>query len=119
MTADQWLAGGGILGLITALGVIGRLVLDAWRERRTVPVSERTTAVTDTATANAVILATLEAMAGENTRLRARVLHLERDNEAKATKISELTVQVADAQKQLQGIADELQRLKKTDDERK
>ncbi|MCW2543122.1 MAG: hypothetical protein JWM40_674 [Frankiales bacterium] len=112
MNADQVLAGGGVAGLVIAVSYIGRLVLDWFKEKRSGDVVEKSTSVTDAATANAVILQSLKALGEENVRLQKKVGHLESESAAKDRKISELNDRLGTAQEQIQSIADELAQLK-------
>lgn len=90
-TLADLLPGGGLVGLLVVIYWCGRLVLDGFRERkaahlasRTLEGSEQTAAVTDTAAANAVILATLKALSDENARLQGRL----RDKDAELADLS-------------------------------
>lgn len=112
MTTDSLVAGGGVAGLIIAVAYIGRLGLDWFKEKRSGDVIEKSTSVTDAATANAVILQTVKALGEENARLQKKVLHLERESQSKDSKISELNDRLGRAQVQIQSIADELAQLK-------
>lgn len=94
-TTDALVTGGGLGALALAISYIGRLALDWVRERRTGPRETTTAAVTDAATANAVLLSTVEALQGENTRLHKRVATLETENARKDEKLTELEGRLA------------------------
>lgn len=120
MTVDSLLAGGGTAGGIIAVGYVGRLALDWLKDHRsgevaekTAAVAEKTGAVTDAATASTVVLASLKALQEENTRQQEKIRHLEAEDERKSRVITELTDRLAKAQVQIQGIADELEQLKR------
>lgn len=93
---DQLVTGGGLGGIALAVVYVGRLTLDWLRERRKAPVETSTAAVTDAATANAVLLSTLESVQGENKRLQGRVKTLEDENAAKDRKLADLEGRLAD-----------------------
>ena len=86
MDAQALLTGGGVGGILVALAVVGRLMLDAWKT----PKGRRSNAVADAAEANATLVQTLTALQAENTRLSGRVSMLEDEAEAKDRKIDEL-----------------------------
>lgn len=109
---DQVLAGGGIAGLTIAISYIGRLVLDWVKEKRDGEVVEKSTSVTDAATANAVIIQSLKALGEENSRLQRKVGHLEQESAVKDELIADLGKRLTQAQQQIQSIADELAQLK-------
>lgn len=120
MSFDSLLAGGGTAGGILAAGYVGRLALDWYKEHRsgevaekTAAVAEKTSSVTDAATASTVVLASLKALQEENTRQQAKIRHLEAEDERKTKVITELTDRLTKAQAQIQGIADELEQLKR------
>lgn len=87
---DELVTGGGLGGIALAVVYVGRLTLDWLRERRKGPVETSTAAVTDAATANAVLLSTVEALQKENGRLNRRVESLETENARKDAKLTEL-----------------------------
>jgi len=105
MNFDDLLVGGGGMGAAAVFIWCARLTLDWWKERRTGTLSTKTASVTDAATANTIILATLTALQSENTRLQRKVEHLEEENEMKDGKITELEAR-------LNAIAVELAQLK-------
>ena len=87
---DALVTGGGIGGLALAIVYVGRLTLDWLRERRKGPVENTSAAVTDAATANAVLLSTIESLQSKNARLWTRVGSLETENARKDAKLTEL-----------------------------
>jgi len=102
---DQLITGGGITGLAVAIVYMGRLALDWLRDRRSAPINAASAYVGDAATANAVLVKSLEALQAENTRLVSRVQYLEAEDARKDGKISEL-------EQRLSAIANELAALK-------
>lgn len=105
MNFDDLLVGGGGMGAAAVFIWCGRLALDWWKDHRSGTLTSKTTSVTDAATANTIILATLTALQAENTRLQRKVEHLEEENEMKDSKITELETR-------LNAIAVELAQLK-------
>lgn len=105
-------AGGGIAGLILSITYVGRLALDWAKERKTGSVSEKSASVTDAATANTVILKSLEAVVAENGRMQRKIKHLEDESAEKDFKIKDLESRLAGALSQIKDIADELAQLK-------
>ena len=93
---DAVITGGGVAGLVLSLTYVGRLALDWWRDRHTVSSSTASAHVGDAATANAVLVKTLEGLQAENGRLQARVQHLEAEDQRKADKITELERRLSD-----------------------
>ena len=114
MITGDILTGGGAVGLVAVAGYVMKQIFDAWQAARTGDVAEKSTSVTDAATANAVILGSLKALGDENVRLRLSVRHLEEESVLKDTKIRELETKLGDALAQIQGIAEELSALKST-----
>lgn len=102
---DQLITGGGIAGLLVAATYVGRLGLDWLRDKRSAPTTAASVHVGNAATANAVLVATLEGLQAENSRLVKRVADLEAEDQRKDDKI-------ADLEQRLQGIALELSALK-------
>lgn len=96
------LASGGVIGLILALAYIGRLLLDWIKERKTdktvgvtVGIAEKTAAMSDASTVNAMILSSLEAVTDENGRLRSRVESSEAENARLRGRIETLENEIA------------------------
>ena len=81
MNVDSLLTGGGSAAFVVALAYVGRLVFDWWKERGA-GRSARSTAVTDAAAANAVLLASLKEEREEVQRLSAEVAELRTQNAA-------------------------------------
>lgn len=96
MDLSPLLTGGGAAGLVLAVGYIGRLALDAWREKRTAPREQATASVSDAAAANAVLVQSLDALRAENQRMARKIKHLEDEAEAKDAKITELERRVGE-----------------------
>lgn len=105
MDLQPFLVGTGGGGLVLVLYACGRLVLEWLQERRSGEITSKTASVTDAATANTIILKSLEALQDENTRLQGKVKHLEDEAEKKDAKI-------ADLETRLNAIAVELAALK-------
>lgn len=95
--------GSGALGIGGAY--LAKLAFDSWRAQRTDVRTDRTSAVTDAATANAIIVKTVETLQQENGRLVARVRALEEEAEIKDRKIDDLG-------RRMEEIASELSDLK-------
>ena len=102
---DQLITGGGVAGLVVSVVYVGRLALDWLKDKRTAPITAASAHVGDAATANAVLVKSLEALQAENGRLVSRVQYLEAEDARKDSKISELEAR-------LSGIAAELAALK-------
>jgi len=105
-------AGGGTLII---LGYSGRLLLEWFNQRRTgqleskkLDMAEDAQQVTDAAAANAILLASLNAVNAENARKDARIESLESRNAEKDTKIEGLQQQVRELRAQVHVL---LQRL--------
>lgn len=101
-------AGGGTLVI---LGYGSHLLLEWVKqvrsgglESRKVDVEEDTAAVTDAAAANAIVLESMKALHGENSRLNDRVKTLEGQNAEKDARILELRSEV-------DGLRDEMRHL--------
>lgn len=77
---ESVLTGGGAAALVIATAHLGRLVLDWWRERRTAPQTVATSAVTDAAAANSLLLGALKEEREEVQRLSAEVAELRTQN---------------------------------------
>lgn len=103
--ADPITTGGGIAGGIIALVYVGRLALDWWRERKQetpkAAAALASSQVTDAATANAVLVQTVETLQAENGRLSARVQHLEDEATERNRKITDLENQLASIAREL------------------
>lgn len=119
MDAQSMLAGGGLTGLAGAIYLACKLVFDWLRDRHNGEITGKSASVTDAATANAVILKSLEALRIENDRLHRKVNHLDAENEQKDNKIAELETrlnqiagELADRETRLNQIATELAELK-------
>lgn len=112
MDLSPLLTGGGAAGLVLAVGYIGRLALDAWREKRTAPREQATASVSDAAAANAVLVQSLDALRAENQRMARKIKHLEDEAQAKDAKIGELQQALSSAQRQIDAIASDLAALK-------
>lgn len=74
------LTGGGAAALVVALAYAGRLGLDAWKERHSAPTAATSSAVTDAATANSLLLAALQEERVEVQRLSGEVENLRISN---------------------------------------
>jgi len=118
MSTSALLANGGVAGLLAVAGMLGKLALDAWRERHAIDRADhvehradRTGAVTDAATANAIVLASLEAVHQENKALRAEVGELRDEIAGKDQKIAGLSDALTEAQTEINRIARELATL--------
>lgn len=96
---------GGMVSGAAAAGYFAKLAYDGWRAERTDDRLDRTTAVTDAATANATLIKTVEALQQENGRQAKKIEHLEQEAEIKNRKIDDL-------EKRLNDIASELSDLK-------
>lgn len=104
---DGVVAGSGVASLALALSYTGKMLLD-WKKSRSIKTPEAvasSAAVSDAATVNAILVASLDRLAGENLRLQARVQHLETVDAQKDQKIAELEAR-------LNQIATELAALK-------
>jgi hypothetical protein len=106
VNAETLLTGGGWTGGVLVIGYFAKLILEGWKERNTAgladkaaSVSERTTAVTDTATANGVVLAALTALGDENGRQLSKIERLETESTAKDGIIQELRTQMIEQAK--------------------
>lgn len=87
-------AGGGTL-LIFGYGI--KMLLDYLHQRRTgmleekkIDMAEETAQITDAAAANAILLASLQAVTAESVRKDHKIEHLESRNAEKDSKIEEL-----------------------------
>lgn len=105
-------AGGGTL-LIIGYGL--KLLIDFLTQRQTgkleakkVDMAEDTQQITDAAAANAILLASLNAVQADNVRKDAKIEHLENRNAEKDTKIEGLQRQVRELRAQVHVL---LQRL--------
>lgn len=105
MDLTTLVTGGGIGTLAAAAAYFAKLGLDGWRAGRTDQRLDRTTAVTDAATANATLVKTVETLQLENVRMAKKITHLEEEAELKDRKIDDL-------EKRLNDIASELSDLK-------
>jgi uncharacterized coiled-coil protein SlyX len=98
-------AGGGTL-LVAGYGF--KLLLDFIQQRRTgkleekkIDMAEDTQQITDAAAANAILLASLQAVQADNERKDARIEHLESRNAEKDSKIELLQQEVRDLRTQV------------------
>lgn len=111
------LTGGGAAAFVIAVAYAGRLALDAWKERRGEPRVATTTAVTDAATANSLLLASLQEERVEVQRLSGRVQELETQNALLYEKIRdqrrEYEAEISAMRKQLTDVSDRLLALQK------
>lgn len=105
MDTTSLLTGGGVAGLLGAAAYLGRLALDWRKEKRAAPRQDAAASITDAATANAVLVQSLDALRAENQRMARKIKHLEDEAEAKDAKIGEL-------ERRVQEILDELAALK-------
>lgn len=105
MDLSTIVTGFGSAGLGGGAAYVAKLVFDAWRAERTDDRLDRTTAVTDAATANATLVKTVETLQQENVRQAKKIELLEQEAEIKNRKIDDL-------EKRLNDIASELSDLK-------
>lgn len=96
---------GGMVSGAAAAGYFAKLTYDGWRAGRSDIRTDRTSAVTDAATANATLVKALETLQLENVRMAKKITHLEEEADLKDRKIDDL-------EKRLNDIASELSDLK-------
>lgn len=77
MTPESALTGGGIVGLIVAIGYAAKELHAWWQAKRTGDAAAEVTPIANAATANEVALATLEAVARERDRTERRLNEVE------------------------------------------
>ena len=82
MDVGSVLTGGGVAGLMIAAVAVGRLALDWLKERSGEPRAERGAAVSDAATTNAMLLASLKEERESAQQLSAEVAELRAQNAA-------------------------------------
>lgn len=105
----QWTdfaSGGGIVGLVAVGYYLIKLAVDARHAKRSAAQLERSADTSDTATVNAMLTRSLEALQAENTRLVARVNALEEENAMKDEKIDSL-------EERVRALADEIADFKR------
>ncbi|MFJ9387693.1 hypothetical protein ACIRON_02660 [Nocardioides sp. NPDC101246] len=103
---------GGMVSGAAAAGYFAKLTYDGWRAGRTDQRTDRTSAVTDAATANATLVKAMETLERENVRMAKKILHLEEEAEIKDRKIDDLEDRLNGAVRQVAEIASELSDLK-------
>jgi len=110
---------GGITGFAVAVAYAMNLFIDWLDKRRLGELTEKTTdtsiktaSVTDAATANAVILKTLEAVHVENDRLRKSNEEKDAEIARKDDRIDELQNQLREAAAKIASIYDELESMR-------
>lgn len=79
-TTQGLLTGGGIAGIIVAVGALGRLGLDWFKQRSDTPLRNTSAAVTDAEATNAMLLSALKEERTEVGRLGKRIKDLETQN---------------------------------------
>ena len=113
MDLSPALTGGGSAALVFALAYVGRLGLDWWRERRTTPTAAgtaATAAVSDAATANALLLASLREEREEVQRLSAEVAEMRTQNAALYQRMREQRAEYEREISALRGQVDDFRR---------
>lgn len=100
-----FVTGAGSTGLIGGALYLIKLAFDARRDHRDDVRTDKSSAVTDAATANATLVQTVQALQLENVRQGKKIKHLEEEAELKDRKIDDLG-------KRLDEIATELSELK-------
>lgn len=109
------LTGGGTAALLIALAYAGRLALDWLKERRTGTSAVVSSAVTDAATANSLLLAALQEERIEVQRLSGEVENLRLSNaklyEQMREQRQEYERELAELRKQLGAVSDRLASL--------
>lgn len=102
---SAFVTGAGSTGLIGVALYLIKLALDARRDHRDDVRTDKSSAVTDAATANATLVKTVETLQLENVRMAKKITHLEDEAEIKDRKIDDLG-------RRIEAIATELSELK-------
>lgn len=108
----MWETIGGASGIGAVLAVLGKLYFDWRKTRHDEPLVERSSAVTDAATANTVVLASLDALRKENESLRAKVADLQDENATKDKKLAEFQTRLESMQTDMDAMHTELTKLR-------
>lgn len=107
--------GGGVAVAIYVIGTLYKALQDRWTNRqqdRQLDVSERSASISDAATANTLLLATIDAMHKENDRLTRTNLGLEQQLIQKNEHIETLQAEITTMQKNLTRMYDQLEAAK-------